>query len=84
MSTLHIISSLAACDQIQFIAPSDTVLLCNEGCFGQQHFRDCAADVVMLQTCADARGMQPASGVKLISDSQWVELTITMNNSITW
>ncbi|MCG7539984.1 hypothetical protein EXT48_06620 [Pseudoalteromonas sp. CO348] len=84
MSTLHIISSIEACDQLQFVSHHDTILLCNDGCFGQTRISAGDANVVMLQTCACARGIVPEAGVELISDKDWVELTITMNNSITW
>ncbi|WP_419148236.1 DsrH/TusB family sulfur metabolism protein [Pseudoalteromonas 'SMAR'] len=84
MSTLHIISSTAAAQALQYCAKDDVIVLCDDGCFTEQIIGQQPAKIVMLETCAQARGLDSQTALELIDDSQWVELSCHCNNVITW
>lgn len=84
MSVLHIISSIEASARLQFVSSDDTILLCDDGCFAHRQMGAHNAAVMMLQACAEGRGIQPNDEIQLISDADWVKLTISAKTSITW
>ncbi|WP_440055973.1 DsrH/TusB family sulfur metabolism protein [Pseudoalteromonas sp. T1lg65] len=87
MTVLHIVNSKEAVSRIKHVSNDDTILLCDDGCFFQLLLTEKypqQISIVMLETCAMARGVTALPGITLLSDQHWVDLTISSKNSITW
>ncbi|MFC3032114.1 DsrH/TusB family sulfur metabolism protein [Pseudoalteromonas fenneropenaei] len=86
MATLHIFSSLleqALPSASALIAKDDIVVLTQDACYAAAQFAH-LPNLHILADCATARGALLPEGVKVISDTEFVELTLLCQTNISW
>jgi tRNA 2-thiouridine synthesizing protein B len=99
MTTLNKTNTLAACTLHIFSKPlsyyganklenliksTDDVLLVGDACFAKEQFRQFADLLLILEPDATARAIKLKSNDKAISYEQFVTLTLSTSQSITW
>ena len=88
MSTLHIFSKTLnnyCANQLEnLIQPTDKVLLLGDACFAKKQFRQFADTLLILGQDAQVRAIKLADNDKVISYEDFVALTLSTNQSITW
>jgi len=88
MSTLHIFSkplNYYCANQLEnLIQSTDHVLLVGDACFAKKQFRQFADTLLMLEQDAQVRAIKLTDNDKAISYEDFVALTLSTNQSITW
>ncbi|HDY92719.1 MULTISPECIES: DsrH/TusB family sulfur metabolism protein [unclassified Pseudoalteromonas] len=88
MSTLHIFSkplNYYSANQLEnLILSDDNVLLVGDACFAKKQFRQFADTLLILEQDAQVRAIKLADNDKAISYKDFVALTLSTNQSITW
>ena len=88
MSTLHIFSKpLAYYDSTQLenlIKDTDKVLLVSDACYAAKQYFQLNDSLLLLLEDAQARAVKLSSGQTLINYDEFVVLTLSTNQSITW
>ncbi|MBH0037269.1 DsrH/TusB family sulfur metabolism protein [Pseudoalteromonas sp. SWN166] len=88
MSTLHIFSkplNYYCANQLEnLILSTDNVLLVGDACFAKKQFRQFADTLLMLDQDAQVRAIKLTDNDKAISYEDFVALTLSTNQSITW
>ncbi|HBW99050.1 MULTISPECIES: sulfurtransferase complex subunit TusB [unclassified Pseudoalteromonas] len=88
MSTLHIFSKpLAYYDSTQLenlIKYTDKVLLVGDACYAAKQYFQLNDSLLLLLEDAQARAVKLSSGQTLINYDEFVALTLSTNQSITW
>lgn len=88
MSTLHIFSkplNYYCANQLEnLISSTDNVLLVGDACFAKKQFRQFADTLLMLEQDAQVRAIKLTDNDKAISYEDFVALTLSTNQSITW
>lgn len=88
MSTLHIFSKplcYYSANQLEnLIVPNDDVLLVGDACFDKKQFRQFSDTLLILDQDAHTRAVKISDIDKAISYDDFVTLTLTSNQSITW
>lgn len=88
MSTLHIFSKpLAYYDSTQLenlIKDTDKVLLVGDACYAAKQYFQLNDSLLLLLKDAQARAVKLSSGQTLINYDEFVALTLSTNQSITW
>ncbi|KAA1155142.1 tRNA 2-thiouridine-synthesizing protein [Pseudoalteromonas sp. FUC4] len=88
MSTLHIFSkplNYYCANQLEnLILSGDKVLLVGDACFAKKQFRQFADTLLILEQDAQIRAIKLADNDKAISYEDFVALTLSTNQSITW
>ncbi|AYM86777.1 sulfurtransferase complex subunit TusB [Pseudoalteromonas agarivorans] len=88
MSTLHIFSKpLAYYDSTQLenlIKDTDKVLLVGDACYAAKQYFQLNDSLLLLLEDAQARAVKLSSGQTLINYDEFVALTLSTNQSITW
>jgi len=88
MSTLHIFSkplNYYSANQLEnLILSDDNVLLVGDACFAKKQFRQFADTLLILEQDAQVRAIKLADNDKAISYEDFVALTLSTNQSITW
>ncbi|MBH0012755.1 MULTISPECIES: DsrH/TusB family sulfur metabolism protein [unclassified Pseudoalteromonas] len=88
MSTLHIFSkplNYYCANQLEnLILSTDNVLLVGDACFAKKQFRQFADTLLMLEQDAQVRAIKLTDNDKAISYEDFVALTLSTNQSITW
>ncbi|MBE0358953.1 DsrH/TusB family sulfur metabolism protein [Pseudoalteromonas aliena] len=88
MSTLHIFSkplNYYCANQLKnLILPTDSILLVGDACFAKKQFRQFADTLLILEQDAQVRAIKLADNDKAISYNDFVALTLSTNQSITW
>ncbi|CAM2773705.1 DsrH/TusB family sulfur metabolism protein [Pseudoalteromonas distincta] len=88
MSTLHILSkplNYYCANQLEnLISSTDNVLLVGDACFAKKQFRQFADTLLMLEQDAQVRAIKLTDNDKAISYEDFVALTLSTNQSITW
>ncbi|WP_409423177.1 MULTISPECIES: DsrH/TusB family sulfur metabolism protein [unclassified Pseudoalteromonas] len=88
MSTLHIFSkplnyySTHSLDNL--IMLTDSVLLVGDACFAKEQYRQFADSLYILKDDADARDISLNMNDKAISYDEFVTLSLSSKQSITW
>ncbi|MBH0075857.1 tRNA 2-thiouridine-synthesizing protein [Pseudoalteromonas sp. SWYJ118] len=88
MSTLHIFSkplNYYCANQLEnLILSDDNVLLVGDACFAKKQFRQFADTLLILEQDAQVRAIKLTDNDKAISYEDFVALTLSTNQSITW
>ena len=88
MSTLHIFSkplNYYSANQLEnLILSDDNVLLVGDACFAKKQFRQFADTLLILEQDAQVRAIKLADNDKAISYEDFVAITLSTNQSITW
>ncbi|WP_076924571.1 DsrH/TusB family sulfur metabolism protein [Pseudoalteromonas sp. EB27] len=88
MSTLHIFSkplNYYSANQLEnLILSDDNVLLVGDACFAKKQFRQFADTLLILEQDAQVRAIKLTDNDKAISYKDFVALTLSTNQSITW
>ncbi|ATC86392.1 tRNA 2-thiouridine-synthesizing protein [Pseudoalteromonas sp. NZS127_1] len=88
MSTLHIFSkplNYYSANQLEnLILSDDNVLLVGDACFAKKQFRQFADTLLILEQDAQVRAIKLTDNDKAISYEDFVALTLSTNQSITW
>ncbi|AQQ01117.1 tRNA 2-thiouridine-synthesizing protein [Pseudoalteromonas aliena] len=88
MSTLHIFSkplNYYCANQLEnLILPTDSILLVGDACFAKKQFRQFADTLLILEQDAQVRAIKLTENDKAISYNDFVALTLSTNQSITW
>jgi tRNA 2-thiouridine synthesizing protein B len=88
MSTLHIFSKplnyYSANSLDNLIMPTDTVLLVGDACFAKGQYRQFADSLYILKDDAAARDISLNLNDKAISYDEFVTLSLSTKQSITW
>ncbi|MEI8652949.1 DsrH/TusB family sulfur metabolism protein [Pseudoalteromonas sp. Hal273] len=88
MSTLHIFSkplNYYSANQLEnLILSGDKVLLVGDASFAKKQFRQFADTLLILEQDAQVRAIKLADNDKAISYEDFVALTLSTNQSITW
>lgn len=88
MSTLHIFSKpLAYYDSTQLenlIKDTDKVLLVGDACYAAKQYFQLNDSLLLLLEDAQARAVKLSLGQTLINFDEFVALTLSTNQSITW
>ncbi|BED89271.1 hypothetical protein PspMM1_17390 [Pseudoalteromonas sp. MM1] len=88
MSTLHIFSKpLAYYDSTQLenlIQDTDKVLLVGDACYAAKQYFQLNNSLMLLLEDAQARAVKLTPGQTLINYEEFVTLTLSTNQSITW
>ncbi|MBH0035955.1 tRNA 2-thiouridine-synthesizing protein [Pseudoalteromonas sp. NZS71_1] len=88
MSTLHIFSkplNYYSANQLEnLILSHDNVLLVGDACFAKKQFRQFADTLLILEQDAQVRAIKLTDNDKAISYEDFVALTLSTNQSITW
>jgi tRNA 2-thiouridine synthesizing protein B len=88
MSTLHIFSKpLVYYDSTQLenlIKGTDKVLLVGDACYAAKQYFQLNDSLLLLLEDAQARAVKLSSGQTLINYDEFVALTLSTNQSITW
>ena len=88
MSTLHIFSKpLAYYDSTQLenlIKDTDKVLLVGDACYAAKQYFQLNDSLLLILEDAQARAVKLSSGQTLINYDEFVALTLSTNQSITW
>ena len=88
MSTLHIFSkplNYYCANQLEnLISSTDNVLLVGDACFAKKQFRQFADTLLILEQDAQVRAIKLTDNDKAISYEDFVALTLSTNQSITW
>ncbi|HDZ32737.1 MAG TPA: tRNA 2-thiouridine-synthesizing protein [Pseudoalteromonas sp.] len=88
MSTLHIFSkplNYYSANQLEnLILSDDNVLLVGDACFAKKQFRQFADTLLILEQDAQIRAIKLTDNDKAISYEDFVALTLSTNQSITW
>tara|TARA_B100001063_G_scaffold60811_2_gene54946 strand:- start:1210 stop:1476 length:267 start_codon:yes stop_codon:yes gene_type:complete len=88
MSTLHIFSKpLAYYDSTQLenlIKYTDKVLLVSDACYAAKQYFQLNDSLLLLLEDAQARAVKLSLGQTLINFDEFVALTLSTNQSITW
>ena len=92
MSRLHCLSHTDALTEcLQSASPGDVLLLLGDGCYlalpsHAQHaqLRDAGIKLHVLQEDAQARGVDPASGIVPVDYPGFIELTVTCKTQHAW
>ncbi|MBH0056051.1 tRNA 2-thiouridine-synthesizing protein [Pseudoalteromonas sp. SWXJZ94C] len=88
MSTLHIFSkplNYYSANQLEnLILSTDNVLLVGDACFAKKQFRQFADTLLILEQDAQVRAIKLTDNDKAISYEDFVALTLSTNQSITW
>ncbi|PKG68394.1 MULTISPECIES: DsrH/TusB family sulfur metabolism protein [Pseudoalteromonas] len=88
MSTLHIFSkplNYYSANQLEnLILSDDNVLLVGDACFAKKQFRQFADTLLILEQDAQVRAIKLTGNDKAISYEDFVALTLSTNQSITW
>ncbi|WP_282114606.1 DsrH/TusB family sulfur metabolism protein [Pseudoalteromonas arctica] len=88
MSTLHIFSkplNYYSANQLEnLILSDDNVLLVGDACFAKKQFRQFADTLLILKQDAQVRAIKLTDNDKAISYEDFVALTLSTNQSITW
>ena len=86
MTTLHLIlassaSGIAALPEL--IAQGDAILLASDGCYLYPEIPDSVPCYVLGQDAA-VRGLSYPQDVRLIQDEEWLNLTLSFDNQVSW
>ncbi|MEM5508883.1 DsrH/TusB family sulfur metabolism protein [Pseudoalteromonas sp. AS71] len=88
MSTLHIFSkplNYYSANQLEnLILSDDNVLLVGDACFAKKQFRQFADTLLILEQDAQVRAIKLTDNDIAISYEDFVALTLSTNQSITW
>lgn len=88
MSTLHIFSKPLSYYNLHclknVISPKDTILLVGDGCYATAHFRQLTNTLNIIEIDAKARAINTTHNENLINYDEFVALTLSSTQSITW
>ena len=68
------------------LGEDDQLVLIDDGCYNLQHslIHEVNSDVMVIQSHAQARAIQPSTKVKFITMDDLIGLTFKYNSVITW
>ncbi|MEL0648501.1 DsrH/TusB family sulfur metabolism protein [Pseudoalteromonas agarivorans] len=88
MSTLHIFSktlnNYCASQLGNLIRPTDKVLLLGDACFSKKQFKQFSGSLLLLAQDITVRAITLSDNDTAISYEEFVALTLSTNQSITW
>lgn len=88
MSTLHIFSKpISYYDNarlVNLIQPQDKVLLVSDACYSISFYRQLAASLLVLVEDSSARGIDIVKPDESLNYADFVALTLSTSQSITW
>ena len=88
LSTLHIFSkplSYYSANRLEnLIQATDIVLLVGDACYAAKQYRQFAESLFILAPDANARAIKLNDNDKVISYDEFVTLSLSTNQSITW